>query len=115
MNGQTGTVNVNNSREAVFSVDLGLATQENYSRADYFVAFVFEGNIYWLNRNFQWTTVAAPAYQGALVNLRSFVIPTPNLNFPANTTVPVYFGVDINQNGVFDQPYRFSGVNMKIN
>ena len=115
LNGQMGDVNVNSANEAKFTLELGVATQEKQTQAEYFAAFVFEGAIYWLNNNFEWTTNAGAAYQGALANLKEFAIPAPSLDFPSNSTIPVYFGVDTNLNNIFDQPYRFSVVNMKIN
>jgi hypothetical protein len=115
INGKTGTNKVDSANQAFLAVDLGLATNESYPNADYFVAYVHEGKFYWLNQKLEWTTVASPAYQGALIDFRSFKIPSPSVNFPSGTSIPIYFGVDVTQNGVFDEPYRYSSVTMTIN
>ena len=70
----------------------GLATKESYPNADYFVAYVHEGKFYWLNQKLEWTTAASSAYQGALIDFRSFKIPSPSVNLPSGTSIPIYFG-----------------------
>lgn len=118
VNGQKGIVNIDSPRQINLEVDLGLATTKAYQNADYFAAFVYDGTLYWLNQNFEWTTVAVPAYQGALFDFRSISIPTPSLpsgSFLPNTTLTIYFGVDSTKNSVFDEPYRFSSVKLHIN
>lgn len=118
INGQTGTVKITPPEQANLAVSLGLASNESYATADYFVAFVYEGTFYWLNKKFQWTSTAGATHQGALVDFHGFPLPTPALPsgpLPSGVTVPVYFGVDSTQNGLFDEPYRFSRVNLQIN
>ena len=115
INGKTGTNKVNSANQASLAVDLGLATNESYPNADYFVAYVHEGKFYWLNQKLEWSTAVSPAYQGALIDFRSFKIPSPSVNLPSGTSIPIYFGVDVTPNGVFDEPYRYSSVTMIIN
>ena len=115
LNGKIGTVAINSIKEAKFTIALGVATQEKHEKADYFAAFIFNGVTYWLNKKFEWTTKVTAAHQGELVNLSELTLPVPSLDFPPNTTIPVYFGVDTHQNNTFDAPYRFSVVHMKIN
>ncbi|MEE9356344.1 MAG: hypothetical protein V3U75_12210 [Methylococcaceae bacterium] len=68
-----------------------------------------------MNQQFQWTATAQPAFQGALVNLQGFALPNIPFNLPSGTTIPAYFGTDLNPNGVFDEPYRIRLVNLHIN
>ena len=115
INGKTGTNKVDSANQATLTVDLGLATNEAYPNADYFAAYVHEGQLFWLNKNLEWTTTAGPAYQGPLMELRSFKIPTPSVDLPSGASLPIYFGVDATPNGKFDEPQRFTSVTMTIN
>jgi len=118
LNGQATTVHLDVGEEIKLAADLGVATTENHLNADYFVAFEYEGTLYWLNKDFQWTTAMTSAHQGPLVDFRAISLPSPVAvtgAFPSGTTIPVYFGVDTTQNGVFDEPYRFSRVTLHIN
>lgn len=114
INGQRGEVTVTSAADAVLTVDLGLATQQHYPTADYFAAFIYQNTIYWLNNNFEWTTDASAAYQGALIDVRSFRIPAPDIDFAPGDSIPFYFGVDANQNGVFDEPSRYVLTTLKV-
>lgn len=117
-NGQTDSATIASATQANLSVDLGMATTTAYPKADYFVAFDYEGVFYWLNTNFEWTSAAGPAYQGELIDLQSISIPNPTLptgeTLPSGANMTVYFGVDATPNGTFDAPYRFSSVSLHI-
>lgn len=115
INGKTGDVEVNSVNEASLALDLGLATNESYPSAEYFVAFHYEGEFYWLNQNLEWTTTTSVVHQGALVDIRSFAIPKLPVTPSSGASIPIYFGVDTNQNGAFDEPYRYSTATIMIN
>lgn len=113
VNGVSGQASVSSSRPYALTVDLGVATAMPIDHADYFVAFVSNGVTYWLNQRFQWTTAAAPAYQGALFDFKNIALPNPRLPtgaFVSGSSITVYFGVDSVQNGVFDAPNRLTSM-----
>ncbi|WP_428354953.1 hypothetical protein [Methyloprofundus sp.] len=111
LNGKTGNTTISAPEQIHIAVDLGVATTGQDIDADYFVAFLYQGTLYWLNQNFQWTTTASAAYQGSLIDLRNIALPSPLQainNLPSGSMIEVYFGVDATQNGNFDEPYRFA-------
>ena len=117
LNGNSGEVNISAPETINIAVDLGVASTEQYAQADYFVAFVYQGTLYWLNADFQWTTEQAAAYQGALLDFRNIALPSPAHiidSLPSGVSIPFYFGVDTNQNGQFDAPYRYASASLLV-
>ena len=117
LNGQSGQVHLAASEPIQLAIDLGIARSEHNLSADYFAAFMYQDTFYWLNQNFEWTTSATSAYQGTLIDFRDISLPSPIQvlgDLPSGTVIPVYFGVDTTQNGLFDAPYRFSSVTLSI-
>jgi len=117
LNGQSDIAHINAPESINLAVDLGVASSTDYPNADYFVAFVYQDTFYWLNANFEWTATPAAAHQGSLVDFRNIAIPSPTSVIGplySGMSVPIYFGVDTTQNGVFDEPYRYTSVTLQI-
>ncbi|OQK17917.1 hypothetical protein AU255_08665 [Methyloprofundus sedimenti] len=118
LNGKSGNVNISVPETINIAVDLGVASTEQYSNADYFAAFVYQNTLYWLNSDFQWTVHQAAAYQGPLIDFRHIDLPSPAQvigSLPSGTAIPFYFGVDATQNGQFDAPYRYVSATLQVN
>ena len=117
VNGQSGNVHISAPERIKLAVDLGIASRKKHSKADYFVAFTHQDSLYWLGQDFKWTTSATATYQGALIDFRAFPLPSPAQaidSLDPGTELTIYFGVDTQQNGRFDPPYRFSSVTLTI-
>ena len=117
LNGQSGTVSVGATEPLKIEANLGVATNDA-AKVEYFVAFVHQDTVYWLNPRFKWTTIPTAVHQDSLIDFRGVSLPSPAQvlgTLTSGTAITLYFGLDSTQNGQFDPPYRFSSATLTIN
>jgi hypothetical protein len=112
-NGSDGPISVYRYKSVNITIGLNPGGFLNTEADWWFCAYIQQLNTwYFMNSSGQWTTQAVPIYQGPLFSLSPGSIFNSTLT-PGYTYV-FYFGVDLNKNGIIDNPLYADAVTVMI-